>query len=141
MSTTWKHLPNAPHISRIYESAYANIKAWRKAQPPNRATGWWAAHCDACQEIKQIGRSGLVNSWGAIAKDVRATSPKAPITGNILGLVSIQDAVLALVAYDDCAYMLDSAPDDIAMLAMLGDPKAVLLLQACKIFNSIKEQQ
>jgi hypothetical protein len=56
MSTTWKHLPNAPHISRIYESAYANIKVWRKAQPPNRATGWWAAHCDACQEIKQIGR-------------------------------------------------------------------------------------
>ena len=66
---------------------------------------------------------------------MRATSPKAPITGNILGLVSIQDAVLALVAYDDCAYMLESDPGE---LAKLGDPRASLVLAACRAFHSLK---
>ena len=69
---------------------------------------------------------------------MRTTSPKAPITGNILGLVSIQDAVLALVAYDDCAYMLESDPGELAILAKLGDPRASLVLAACRAVHSLK---
>ena len=50
-----------------------------------------------------------------------------------------RDAILALVAYDDCAYMLDSDPGELAILAAFGDPRAGLLLPACKALQSIKE--
>jgi hypothetical protein len=35
--------------------------------------------------------------------------------------------------------MLDSDPGELAILAAFGDPRAVLLLSACKVFHSIKE--
>ena len=47
-------------------------------------------------------------------------------------------AVLGLIMYDDCAHMLDSDPIEIAILAALGDPRAALLLPACKVFHSSK---
>jgi hypothetical protein len=50
-----------------------------------------------------------------------------------------RQAMLALVAYDDCAYMLDSDPGELAILAKFGDPRAILLLSACKVFHSLKE--
>ena len=49
------------------------------------------------------------------------------------------NVLLALIAYDDCAYMIDSVPGEIAILAKLGDCRAGLLLPACKALRSIKE--
>ena len=47
------------------------------------------------------------------------------------------DTLLALIAYDDCAYMLDSDPGELAILAKFGDRRAVLLLGACKVFSQL----
>ena len=52
---------------------------------------------------------------------------------------SMNDTLLALIAYDDCAYMLDSDPGELAILAAFGDPRAVLILPACEILHSCKE--
>ena len=49
------------------------------------------------------------------------------------------DPLLALVAWDDCAYMLFSAPNDLELLAKLGDPRAILLYSACKVLSLDKE--
>ena len=42
-----------------------------------------------------------------------------------------QDAILALIAYDDCAYLLDEKPEHVQMLALLGNQAALLLYPAC----------
>ena len=41
------------------------------------------------------------------------------------------NAILALIAYDDCAYLLDENPDHIRVSAMLGHQQALLLYHAC----------
>ena len=50
-------------------------------------------------------------------------------------------AVLALVAYDDCAHMLDSEPDDLRILSKLGSHAATLMIHASIAFKSIREKQ
>ena len=46
------------------------------------------------------------------------------------------DAVVALVAYDDCAYLLGMPADQVKILASLGMPAAVLLYPACLVFEN-----
>jgi hypothetical protein len=50
----------------------------------------------------------------------------------------VWDAILALIVYDDCAYILDSDPGELEILAKFGDERAILLLPACKVFAAIK---
>ena len=54
---------------------------------------------------------------------------------------AVRDAIAALIAYDDCAYMLESEVGELKILAALGDPRAILLLPACIAFSSIKEME
>ena len=48
-------------------------------------------------------------------------------------------ATIALIAWDDCAYLLDTDPDKVRVLALLGQPAAVLLLPAAITFDQVKE--
>ena len=121
-ATAWAHLPNAVHIDRVI--AIANVS------PHCRVVGWetpaWdaprdAAWCKAWSTVQDAGRTAEYNAaW-------------------LVGWESVRDAIIALIAYDDCAYMLDSDPGELAILAKFGDPRAILLLPACKAFHSLKE--
>ena len=119
MTTKWAHLPNAAHIDRVIASAIAHPDHWN-----SRAWGTteWSAAWDAAWHDMNIQHRQA--AWAAGQKDARYPA---------------RDALLALVAYDDCAYMLDSDPGELAILAKFGDPRAILLLPACKAFHSIKE--
>ena len=44
-------------------------------------------------------------------------------------------AVLALVAYDDCAHLLDGNPEHVHLMALLGSDAAILLYPACVALN------
>ena len=50
-------------------------------------------------------------------------------------------AILALIAYDDCAHMLDSDPDDLRILSKLGVDAATLMIPAAIAFKLIREKQ
>ena len=50
------------------------------------------------------------------------------------------DAILALIAYDDCAHMLDSEPDDLRILSKLGSRAATLMIPAAIAFKLIREK-
>ena len=137
MTTDWAHLPNAAHIDRVLASAKANPKHWALAWDKS----WYAAQ-DA--------------AWAAAWKATRATTPWDAVRGAAWNAVwavardavrdaargaaqnAVQDALLALIAYDDCAYMLDSDPGELAILAAFGNDRAILLLRACKAFHSLK---
>ena len=138
--TAWAHLPNAAHIDRVLASAKANPDHWDKA--------WATPAWDALRAV----------AWAATWKATRATIPitrdrdaaytvsRSAVAQEAAWEVArdascnlVWDAILALIAYDDCAYMLDSEPGELAILAAFSDPRAVLLLPACKAFHSIKE--
>ena len=115
MTTAWAHLPNAKHIDAVLASLNANPQqwadAWNKIYPAGTTTAWCAAWCAARDAVWAAARGAV---WGAMWA-----------------------AILALIAYDDCAYMLESEVDELRILAALGDQKAILLVPACLAFNNI----
>ena len=119
MTTKWAHLPNAAHIDRVLASFNSHPGQWNAAESEKWAEAWNAAR-DA------VLAQGRYTEWAAAAEAAVWEVPR-------------RDTILALVAYDDCAYMIDSDPGELAILAKFGDPRAVLLLSACKILHSIKE--
>ena len=119
--TAWANLPNAVHIDRVVASALANPSQWVEArgvaQEAVRAEVW----CKAWSTVQDAGRSAEYKAaW-------------------LEAWYFARNAIVALIAYDDCAYMLDSDPGELAILAAFGDHRAVLILPACEILHSIKE--
>ena len=125
-TTAWAHLPNAAHIDRVIASVKANPEQWLarhgvRLDRMDRMAAWDAARGMVLVQV----RDAAMNA----ARDAVAASrwPAAWC------------ALLALCAYDDCAYMIDSDPGELAILAAFGDHRAILLLYACKVFHSSKE--
>ena len=111
--TAWAHLPNAKHIDWVIASAKAHPEKWTAAYTAARAAARNTAYDAASDAAWYATRTA---AWYAA-----------------------DNAIVALVAYDDCAYMIESEVDEIKILAKLGDQKAMLLLPACIVFNKTKE--
>ena len=110
----WSHLPNAPHIDRVLEHVRDYPEKWAAA----RGAAWGAARHAA---------------WGA-ARDAAGAAARDAAWAAAWG------ADVALVAWDDCAYMLDLHPDALQMLIETGDEttrhQAVLLLPAATALSN-----
>ena len=121
-TTPWAHLPNAAHIDRVIASVKANPDHWAAAWDVVRNAAW----AEAWNTVQDVGRNAEYNAAWLVEVQY-------------ITWVAARDAILALIAYDDCAYMLDSDPGELAILAAFGDPRAVLILPACEILHSCKE--
>ena len=120
-TTAWAHLPNAAHTDRVIASVLSNPVQWTWVASDPVRHPMWDVRGEAYEVVRKQGRSSV---WEE---------------GRLSVLDGARDAILALIAYDDCAYMIDSDPSELAILAAFGDPRASLLLSACKAFHSIKE--
>ena len=135
--TEWAHLPNAKYIDMIL----ANLKL--------HATIWAGAPYDVSRNVAWHTARGVagpeaISAWNT-AWPVVSVSVQDEVYGEACGEAyddacdAAMGAILALIAYDDCAYMFDCDLDEIKILAKLGDPRAILLLPACIAFNRSKE--
>ena len=120
--TAWAHLPNAKHIDWVIASVKAHPKKWVAAWGVKRDAAWAAAR-DAAKGVKRDA------AWYA-AKEVAGD--------NVWN--AADDAIIALIAYDDCAYMIESEVGELKIIAAFGDQRAMLLLPACIVFNKTKEE-
>ena len=103
--TAWAHLPNAAHIDRVLAHLKQHSERWAAA---------WGAARDAAGDA----------AWGA-ARDAARGAAWGAARG------AAWDAIAALVAWDDCAYLLDQTPELLrAQINLVGDNRAVLLLPA-----------
>ena len=131
--TAWAHLPNAAHIDRVIASAIAHRNQWDEA---------WNTVQDAGQTVaRQAVRNAVwskawAEAWSTVQDAGRSAEYKAAW---LEAWYFARNAIVALIAYDDCAYMLDSDPGELAILAAFGDHRAVLILPACEILHSLKE--
>ena len=97
----WSHLPNAAHISRVLVHLAQNPEAWGAA----RGAAWDAAWNAAWSAARGA-------AWGAAWGAARG-------------------AIAALIAYDDCAHLLDQTPDFVrGHFKLTNEPAAILLLPA-----------
>ena len=128
-TTPWAHLPNAVHIDRVVASAKADPDHWNAAESEKWAVAWNATR-DLLKEQGRYDEWSTASSAVWLARQQRSSAASWS---------SVREALLALVAYDDCAYMLDSDPGELAILAKFGDRRAIMLLPACKVFHSLRE--
>ena len=49
--------------------------------------------------------------------------------------------MLALIAYDDCAYLLDEKPEHLRLMGILGNNAAILLYPAVKAMQKEMEEK
>ncbi len=130
MKTAWAHLPNAIHIDHVLASIKDNPDEWVKVYNDTHSSGgplWMLAYDQTADEIRKHRSLIWEQAWGDVEQ-----GPSKPWE-------VAMDTIIALIAYDDCGYMLDSEPGELAILAAFGDPKAILLLPACKMFAKEKE--
>ncbi len=139
MTTKWSHLPNAAHIDAVLASVKANLNDWEAA--------WYAASDAARNAARHAARDA---AWNAArhaaynaARDAayNAARDAASDAARIAAWDAAWIAIAALIAYDDCAHMLDAEPDDLRILSKLGSHAATLMIPASIAFKSIREKQ
>ena len=129
-NTAWADLPNAKYIDLVIASLKKNAAIWNSASDTASNTvrnaareAAWIAAWDAAYGAAWIA------AWEAVWI---AASDAA--YGAAWG--AAWDAVRALIAWDDCGYLLDEKPEDVKKLALLGNQAAVLLYPACVALQS-----
>ena len=136
--TAWAHLPNAKHIDWFLSSVKANTNkwdaawdaAWDATRDAARTAAYNAAWTEAWNAARTAARTAAYNAaWNAVWVAANNAANNAAYYG-------ASGAIIALIAYDDCGYMIESEIDEIRILAKLGDQKAILLLPACIVLNS-----
>ena len=136
--TAWDDLPNAKHIDRILADLKRNPYNWGAAWTAARNAAWNAAMTAARNAAWSAERyaawdAARTAAWGSAryaAGDAARYSAWTAARGDARGAAA-SGAILALITYDDCAYLLDEKPEHVQMLALLGNEKALLLYQAC----------
>ena len=114
----WDHLPNAKHIDRVIASVRANPSKWKLAKEksdPERVDSFWNA--------------ARYEMWAVLENKCRVAA-----VDSLIGMLWASGAwcgILSLIAYDDCAHMLDSDIGELKILAAFGDSRALFLLPAC----------
>jgi hypothetical protein len=126
----WKDLPNAQHIDWVIDSVKQHPGIWAAAYDSNWCWPWQTGPERTAQLV--VWGSGRVDTWNAAQVAARnaalyATRVAARNAARVVGT----SAILALIAYDDCAHLLDMPSDRLKIWAMLSEqPAAMLLLPA-----------
>jgi len=125
-TTAWAHLPNAKHIDAVLADVKARPEVWKAA----RYAAWAAGHSAAWD----AARSAV---WGAAWDAARsaawvAARSAAGDAGRSAAGYAVWDAILALIAWDSAADLLDLSPDALRVLIDVAAPpvchQAVMLL-------------
>jgi len=123
--TAWDDLPNAKHIDRILADLKRNPYNWGAAWTAEWTAEWNAAMTAARNAAWSAERYAAWDAARTAAWSAARTAASGAAFNTAWG------AILALIAYDDCAYLLDEKPEHVQILALLGNEKAILLYPAC----------
>ena len=135
MNNAWDDLPNAKHIDRVLAHAKAYPDKWDAAWVAAWVAAWNAVRDASRVAVRVAVRDAAwdavrVAAWNAVRDASRDASRDA--ARRDAAWVAVQGVILALMAYDDCAYMLEFTPEQIHLYTCLGIPAATLLEPAVK---------
>jgi hypothetical protein len=139
--TAWADLPNAKYIDLVMDSL--------KKNPAARGAEWGAACGAARDAARDMARDAAWSAersavweaaWDA-AREAASAVEKSASKSAVWAAASTAawGALLALITWDDCGHLLEENPENVKMLALLGNHAAVLLYHACLALQSIKE--
>jgi len=133
VKTKWAHLPNAAHIDRILSSLDKHSDQWIAAQYVERYVERYVVLHEARHAARYVVQAAArYTEWDA--------AWYAAIRGAAGGeeLDKARRAILALIAWDDCAYMLDLPEDKLSELREAGNQQALLLSAAASVLKEPK---
>lgn len=141
MTTTWGHLPNAVHIDRILADISINSEslaaAWHAARGAVSDAAWhaawdaaWSAALDSAYDAARHA------AWDAARGAAWDATRDADLDE---AWYATRDAILALIAWDESSEYLNLSRDQVQVLSLLGDKKAMLMLPAVCIFEQSTE--
>ena len=125
-STEWSHLPNAAHIDWIIQDVELNLIDWDAA--------WGDAARFAARDAAWDAARGA--AWDAGREAARETVWDA---ARDAAWFAARDAIQALVAYDHAGALFDRPLDQVRVMAILGQPAAILMLPACEVREKRRE--
>ena len=135
--SAWAHLPNAPHIDRILKHVAQHPLKWGAARDAARGAArnaaWDAARNAIWNAAREAARNAIWNAiWNAALDAARnAIWDAAQGAARSAARDAARDATDALIAWDDCAYLLDLTPKTVCGIVRISNsPAAVLLLPA-----------
>jgi hypothetical protein len=111
----WDDLPNAQHIDWVLASVKQYPDIWAAARN--------AAYNAARNAALDVARNATRNATRNAALDAAYN-----VTRNEAG-----SAILALIAYDDCAHLLNMSSEQLKIWARLSEHPAAMLLQPAVI--------
>lgn len=119
---SWSHLPNASLIDRVLEDVRARPDAWDVLDAVSAASrrAAWDSAWDAARAAGGV-------AWDEVWRTVWTWSPAA------------RDPILALIAWPDSAYLLDTDPEQVRLLGLLDHQPSVLLYPASLALHNHKE--
>jgi hypothetical protein len=131
MSNQWDHLPNAKHIDTILASIKAHPKEWGAV--------YYTAIRAAKGAAREAAKGAAREAAKGAARDAEWSAAYYAVKGAAYYAArgAAWYSIIALIAYDDCAYMIGSEPSELEIIAKFGDERAILLLPACKAFAAI----
>ena len=139
--SAWSHLPNAAHIDRVIASVEEHPEAWSDAYTAD----WDSALGVALDLAWEFARSSL-SARDSLVWDAAWESSRNAVWD--AGCDAFRDAawksagsaILALIAYDDCAKYLSMSSDQLRVWTILSEnPAATLLIPAVIALERIDE--
>jgi len=130
--TAWAHLPNVGHIDRVLAHLKAHPERWSVAMSTANGQGWILARSPAWDATRVASRDIVMNAlWDVSRHAVRNASGATNLAGFRINALDVsRSALLALVAYDDCAHYLNLPSGAVRVAASVDIPAATLLLPA-----------
>jgi hypothetical protein len=117
-TTAWAHLPNAKHIDRILASVEKNPEKWNAVW----GVAYNAAYGVAWDAVWGVAYSPVYSAAQSAARETARYS-------------AARGAILALGAWDDCAYMLELPEDTLREMREAGNEQAILLSMAANVLR------
>jgi hypothetical protein len=134
--SAWSHLPNVAHIDRVLASVKAHSEVWSDAFTVGAADTVWDAAWYATLDV--AWDATLYDAYYA-ARDVVMGDAARDVDSHAAWNAA-RGAILALVAYDDCAKYLSIPSDQLRVWTILSEnPAATLLIPAVIAFERISE--
>jgi len=121
MTTAWAHLPTAEHIDRILGDLMCRPHIWDGEYDIGSKH---AADVVRPAWISAMVVAGCMREWVAI-DNMTARGPRVGYRTDAWEAAT--DAIVALLATPDSAYILDLHPDVVRLMAASGNEPAILL--------------
>jgi len=140
--TVWAHLPNAKHIDWVLASLESYPEKWALAYTASDSAyaAWDAAYGAASGSAYTAASDAAWFAAFAAANNVAYNTARGEARDAVWDAAfdAATDTITALIAYDDCAYMIESEVGELKIIAAFGDQRAILLLPACIVYNETK---